>query len=329
MRTGLFFETMTPDAARALTPEDLAGVQAVGLKLGYETPAKEAEALAERLFGTARRAGARAVVFDGHDDLSVLWPGVIDAADTCIKKHRYSDRETYKKVFVGKSNLTDYVHRTYGFSFEGNIIPSSGGLTDAQIDKIVLGWNIALDDKIHDLARDVPAAALDAPRQTDLLCRASVPPEVWTYSIRDAAVQAINALSGRCRVHAPTDRVPPAEYYREMFDAKICVSPFGYGELCWRDFEAILCGCLLIKPDMSHVTTRPDLFVPGETFLPVAWDYTDLERVATGILADDAERQRIAQAARERLLAALTRDSFLDTFEATMRAAGVLSPAVD
>jgi len=27
--------------------------------------------------------------------------------------------------------------------------------------------------------------------------------------------------------------------------SKICISPFGYGEICWRDFEAIIFGCLL------------------------------------------------------------------------------------
>ena len=42
-----------------------------------------------------------------------------------------------------------------------------------------------------------------------------------------------------------------------MRHSRICISPFGYGEICWRDFEAILCGCLVVKPDMSHVETNP------------------------------------------------------------------------
>ena len=326
-RTGLVFETRKPAEFATVSAADLAGVHAVGLKLNYDTPADDAEALAERLFDAARAAGARALVFDGDDDQSVLWPGVIEASDAYIKKHRFSDLNAYRTTMVGKSNLTDYVHRTYGVSFDDNIIPSSGGLSSAQIDKIVLGWNIALDDKIHDLAQDIPEAAITGPRDTDLVCRASVPPDVWTHGMRDAAVQAINALSDRHRVNAPTDRVPPAEYYREMLSARCCISPFGFGELCWRDFEAMLCGSLLIKPDMSHVTTLPDLFVPGETYLPVAWDYSDLSDVAGGILADEARRQRIVATARERLLKALTQDSFMDRFVATMQAAGVLEPA--
>ena len=32
------------------------------------------------------------------------------------------------------------------------------------------------------------------------------------------------------------------------------MSPFGFGEICYRDFEAMLNGACLIKPDVSHLT---------------------------------------------------------------------------
>jgi hypothetical protein len=61
-----------------------------------------------------------------------------------------------------------------------------------------------------------------------------------------------------------------------LYAAKLCFSPFGYGEVSWRDYEAVMCGSLLIKPDMSHIETRPDIFVPLETYVPVRWDLADL-----------------------------------------------------
>jgi spore maturation protein CgeB len=82
-----------------------------------------------------------------------------------------------------------------------------------------------------------------------------------------------------------------------MIRSKICISPFGYGEICWRDFEAILCGCLLIKPDMSHVETNPDIFMAGQTYVPVKWDFSDLEEKCAYYLAHDDERERIAAGA--------------------------------
>jgi hypothetical protein len=134
----------------------------------------------------------------------------------------------------------------------------------------------------------------------------------------------MEAMSDTWRVHAPTNRVPQDEYYDEMLRARFSVSPFGYGELCWRDFEAVLCGSVLVKPDMSHAVTWPDIFVPGETYIPVAWDFSNLREVCTPYLEDEAARRRIAETARARLLDAIRPDTFMTRLEQTMRQAGVL-----
>jgi hypothetical protein len=93
----------------------------------------------------------------------------------------------------------------------------------------------------------------------------------------------------------PHQRVDQQGYYREMRSSRICVSPFGYGELCWRDFEAVLMGSLLVKPDMSHVRTEPDIFVPGETYVPVRWDFSDLAEVCERYLLDEDARNTITK----------------------------------
>ncbi len=324
-RTGIVFSFMNVEDAWKLTPGQLKKTHAVGLKLAFSTPASEAAAIASHVFGNAKKAGIATLFFDGDDDLSVLWPEVLETCDHYLKKHQFANRRAYTEILTGKSNLTDYVHRISGRSFADNIIPVSGGLGAPDIEKIVLGWNIALDDKITDLARDLPADS-GIERDIDLFCRASVPEEFWTFPMRDAAVQAIRPLETQYRVHAPTDRVPPAEYYREMLRSRVCVSPFGYGEICWRDFEAMLCGCLLVKPDMSHVTTSPDLFVPHETYVPVSWDYSDFNAACTPYLADEGARRRIAETARARLKVALTEEWFLARFESAMRKTGIIPP---
>jgi len=323
-KTGVVFTFMTQAKARTLPTASFAGWHAVGLKLTFKTPAAEAAAIARRILGAARAAGARTVLFDGDDDPAILWPEVLDLADTCIKKHIFADTRTYAETFVGKSNLTDHSSKTYGTSFSDDPIPRSGGLVPDQIRKIVLGWNIAQDDKIADLATDIPVQATQGVRDIDILCRASVPPGTWTYGMRNAAVQAIMTMSGSHRIHAPTDRVPQAEYYSEMLRARLSVSPFGYGELCWRDFESILCGSLLVKPDMSHLKTWPDLFVPFETYLSVRWDYSNLKDVCAPSLADESARLKMASNARSRLLDALDSKTFVERFATTMKHANLL-----
>ena len=62
-----------------------------------------------------------------------------------------------------------------------------------------------------------------------------------------------------------------------------------------------MCGAVLLKQDMGHVETDPDLFVPGETYVPLRWDLSDFDEVVRGLLADPARRERIARAAFQKM----------------------------
>jgi spore maturation protein CgeB len=101
---------------------------------------------------------------------------------------------------------------------------------------------------------------------------------------------------------------------RELAQSRICFSPYGYGEVCWRDYEAIMCGALLVKPDMAHVQTDPDIFVPYETYVPVAWDFSDLAEKMNYYLANDVARTKIVNRAYSTLYEYLQRDAFIDQF---------------
>jgi hypothetical protein len=58
-----------------------------------------------------------------------------------------------------------------------------------------------------------------------------------------------------------------------------------------------LSGALLVKQDMSHVETRPDVFRPFETYVPVSWDLSDLEEKVRYYIAHPEERIAIASRA--------------------------------
>lgn len=316
-RFGIVVEVTSLAALQATGPAAVDGAAALGLMLDFDAAPGDVRALLDDVVEPARAAGVRVVLFDGDDDLGVLWKNALSLSDLAIKKHAYRDRSDYARTTIGKSNLTDHVARTYGRSFETDIIRTSGPVPARDLDKIRVGWNIALDDKIHDLAHDLPAPDHDR-KDIDILCRASVAEHVWIHPMRDAVVTRAGALSDRWRVHTPTDRVPPAAYYDELRRSRISLSPFGFGEICWRDFESILSGALLMKPSMEHVETAPELFVPGETYVPVAWDFSDLDAVARRYLDDETLRREIAERARARLLSVLSRDWFVDRFERTV-----------
>jgi hypothetical protein len=66
--------------------------------------------------------------------------------------------------------------------------------------------------------------------------------------------------------------VPRHRFFDELRKSKIVFSPFGYGEVCWRDYEAFATGALLLKPTMSHVETFSEDFIKDQTYIELSWD---------------------------------------------------------
>jgi hypothetical protein len=60
-----------------------------------------------------------------------------------------------------------------------------------------------------------------------------------------------------------------------------------------------MAGALLFKPDMSHLTTYPDIYLPHETYIPLDWDGADLLEKTEFYLEHETERRRIARNAFE------------------------------
>lgn len=73
------------------------------------------------------------------------------------------------------------------------------------------------------------------------------------------------------------DKLPFQEYVEKLAKSKICLSPFGMGELCFRDFESVLMGTIMLKPDQSNVITTPNIYVEGDTYVGCKLDWSDID----------------------------------------------------
>lgn len=82
------------------------------------------------------------------------------------------------------------------------------------------------------------------------------------------------------------------EYYKKMYDSKIILSPFGFGELPPRDLESCMFGSVLIRPDISHVETLPNIYIPYETYVPCKHDFSDLNEKIDYVLSDYKNLQK-------------------------------------
>jgi hypothetical protein len=128
--------------------------------------------------------------------------------------------------------------------------------------------------------------------------------------MRLEAKTALEKIEGVVSVTEPN--VSPKQYFSELRSSKICFSPFGYGEGCHRDFEAAYGGALLLKPDMAHIETNPDIFIPYKTYVPLNWRFGDFEDKALHFLKAGTERRNIIDSAYAVLNKYCSADYFLD-----------------
>jgi len=119
---------------------------------------------------------------------------------------------------------------------------------------------------------------------------------------RKQCIDAINNL--KCNVAKLENgvRVSQQEYYERMFNSKIIVAPYGYGEMAPRDLEAAMFGCVLIKPDMSYIDTIPNVFESDKTYVSCKHDFSDLEEKIEMILLNYEDYYEMINAARAKFV---------------------------
>jgi hypothetical protein len=88
-------------------------------------------------------------------------------------------------------------------------------------------------------------------------------------------------------------RLSREDYLNTMYNCKIVLSPFGFGEVTPRDLEAAMFGCVLIKPDMSYLEMIPDIYVPNETYVACKHDFSDINEKIDYVLSDYSNLQKL------------------------------------
>ena len=148
------------------------------------------------------------------------------------------------------------------------------------------------------------------------------------YYLRKEIGPVLERLGKRYHVIAPVNRVPIEEYYLEMQSSRICISPFGYGEICWRDFEAMLCGCLSLSQTWAMLRLVLIYLSPTRPMFQSNGTYADLEEKCSYYLEHDGERQRIVDQAFEVLHSFYQGDGIMKAALAFTQQVGTLGTAV-
>jgi hypothetical protein len=290
------YSLLTVERAIRAASEDTALIM-----IGWEEPKEEVVATFERLF--AMRQRPRLIFLDYYAQTSTPFFDVLPYVDRYAKRQILKDRSVYLRDDLrGGYVFTDWFSRTNGFDLGDWYFGSK--LPEAHATKLVHAWNLGVLARYRRMISFGDVLRFTA-RPIDVHCRLEIGKhsrheKQWYQLYRTKSREAAEKLAPRFRL-TPQGHVRRLRYFLELATSKIVFSPFGWGEVCIRDFETIAAGALLVKPSMDHVVTSPNIYRAHETYVPCEWDLSDLAEKCTYYLEHPAEAQRIRDQARAAL----------------------------
>ena len=236
------------------------------------------------------------MIVDGQDSTSLI--GTIDVF-----------RESNATLFLKNTYLKDFDLYKKGWA-NGRIYWGEGDYTTPDIDELKpkmkltgCNWLSTLQPNWMDFNRD---------KSYDISCMFGYPTKELVYEHdvcqtnyydphRKQLLDILNKTNYKIAKLENGKRIPIEQYYQNMFNSKIIMAPLGYGEMAPRDIESAMFGCVLIKPDLSYIDSKPFIFEDNETYIAVNYDWSNLEEKIDYVLSNYSEvRQKLVWNMRDR-----------------------------
>jgi len=223
-----------------------------------------------------------------------------------LKSQVYVDKTMYQRKLYGNRLFTDYYHTEFGIE-DSEVAETDPVIRSADLSKIGVSWNIGYARCFDFYGEYLAGAYKRLPLSVILRLRPS---------FRSARKLRRQRVYSRMGLNFPREtigfqrkamadllgkqsRVSRWDYYKQMRDSQVVISPFGWGEINNRDFEAFTAGCILVKPSVDHLETFPNWFIKGETYVPYKWDMSDMSGILDDVVTKYSQYQDIAISAQE------------------------------
>lgn len=236
-----------------------------------------------------KRDGIDKIIFyDNSDSTGTLSNDIFEFVDIYLKNQILDDISLYSKKFYGSRIYTDYYFKKFNVIDDSVIFQKP--VEKRNLNKIKVGWNSGLCEY----------SVLSAYKQN--LIKNFKNPNILNFlsfnkKFIKPSIERINSLSCRIgdrysrntirfqrkeinkkiKVFRKTNKISRINYFKELSNSKVVISPFGWGEISLRDFEVLLTGGLLFKPKMNHLKTWPNFFEEDKTIKCFDWSLSDLE----------------------------------------------------
>lgn len=259
---------------------------------------------------------SRVIWFDDHDSSGMLRTYIFPLVDVYVKAQLLKNKDYYSL-----DKLTGVIHRDFSSENYGVEDRSlfKGLITNDDLSKIRVGWSLGFNNWTFNncyfplvnqlIIRYLKVYKIQycflslSKRKIDISYRgnawSSMPTVHWWRKMTERSINNFSLAHPHIRMNRP-GIVSKKEYHQEIKNSVISISPFGIGEICYRDFETFMFGSLLFKPNMDHLVTYPDLYQDGVTYIPHRWDFSDFEEKLEAILSHPETYQEIASEGQRR-----------------------------
>lgn len=262
-----------------------------------------------------KQKGIPIILYEVGDSAGTRQSEMLPYVDICLKKQMFKDRTRYLKK-EGEHQVQIWLPDSVKELEKFKKVPP---VSKSDIQKIQLGWNIGLNDYRsfpqnfkkffplntfvipNNIYSNIKYTQPDRNRVILFSYRGKLKTANERYSYnRNKLIEQLNQNATKLADnHYIGGKVPFNEYMKELHNSKIGLSPFGWGELCYRDFEIMIAGALLIKPSVAHLETYPNYFIENETYIPTRWDHKDLAQIITDVDKNYSDYLHIAKKAQE------------------------------
>ena len=234
-----------------------------------------------------KKSNNKIIFVDTADNAGQIKPEVFPFFDKFWKSQILKNKSEYLKKHYGGRKFTDFYKEK--FHVIDDKPEYSSPIKKEDLNKIDISWNMGmvpysnyshLSQKIFSifpltlfLFNKISFTNPNSLRKKNLSCR------IGTKYLRNTVSFQRNKIIQIIKKEINFKKIKRRKYLKELENSKFALSPFGWGEICPRDFEIFSKGAILVKPDMDSIKTWPNWYEKDITYLPFKWDFTDFEKI--------------------------------------------------
>ena len=260
--------------------------------------------------------------FDLRDSAGTTQFHVLPYVDFYVKKQIYKDFKTYTKNLYGGREYSNYYYENYGIKDKDLYLMTKLDLKYKE--KILLGWNLGvrnfkyyakpkfnkislfLKNKIEyylnkNISCDESVLLSSRAKKYNLFAnnRTQISRNTVRFQ-RELFKKKINQTTFNDSLIDVN--IDFNNFYKILSETKILLSLFGWGEVCYKEFEATVCGCSFIAPEMSNILTWPNIYKKNATYIPVDWNLNNLNSVLNMLIRNDDLRYKLVINAQNEII---------------------------